>query len=574
MTAPESVPEWLRRAAERGREGQDGIRVLDRKERPTLLSWAQIADRARRAASVLAAAGVGRGDAVAIVLPTSHAFFDAYLGAQWLGAVPVPLYPPVRIGRLDEYWERTSAMLRAVRPVVWVGQRRIASLLGGVSGAPPWVWASSLLDGDPCEVLSVDADAVGMVQFSSGTTVAPKPVALTHRQMLANASCILDIILSHGQEEPGGVSWLPLYHDMGLIGCLFPAMMGHGPLTLLPPELFLSKPASWLRAITRYPCTVSPAPNFAYALCAERVRQDELSSLDLSRWKMALNGAEPIAPSTLASFTDRFAPCGFARESMTPVYGLSEASLALTFGTSGQPPRVGRFDREAFGRGHIRVSDAPDAREVVSVGRALRGFEVEVRDTDGRPATGLEGRIWARGPSVMNGYLGDLADPVVNGWLDTGDLGFVWEDELYISGRAKDVIVLRGRNHAPQEIEAAASGLSEVRTGCVVAVGDLSEGSERLVIFAETARPTESLEEGIVRAVRAACGVSAHQVVLVAPGTIPRTSSGKRRRAETLRRWRASALTSPKAVTGGHLARSLARSAAGYLSSKPNAEET
>ena len=475
MARPESVPEWLRYAAERGREGHDGVRILDRQERPTLRSWSAMEERARRAATVLSDAGVETGDAVAIVLPTSHAFFDAYLGAQWLGAVPVPLYPPVRIGRLEEYWLRTSAMLEAVRPVVWVGQRRIASLLGGVSGAPPWVWASSLGDGAPCGPVRVDPDAVGMIQFSSGTTVAPKPVALTHRQMLANAKPILELILSHGDEAPGGVSWLPLYHDMGLIGCLFPAMMGHGPLTLLPPEVFLSKPASWLRAISRYPSTVSPAPNFAYALCAERVTDEEVEGLDLSRWKMALNGAEPIASSTLRAFTARFSACGFAPEAMTPVYGLSEASLAVTFGQSSSPPRIGRFDRELLGTGEVRWQEEAGAREVVSVGAPLPGFDVEVRDVNACAVVGQEGRIWARGPSVMKGYLGDLPDPVVDGWLDTGDLGFLWEGELYITGRAKDVIVLRGRNHAPHEFEAAVSRLSGIHTGCVVAVGEVTE---------------------------------------------------------------------------------------------------
>ncbi|MCB9681279.1 MAG: fatty acyl-AMP ligase [Alphaproteobacteria bacterium] len=568
---PETIGDHLDRAAALDRPGT-GLRFLDRHEQPTLLPWPEVLGRAERAAGALVARGIAPGERVAIVLPTGPAFFDAYFGCQLAGAVPVPLYPPVRLGRLDEYVDRTVAMLQATSAVALVSEPRVARVLGRVlERARPrlgLIDAATLATGAPHRA-DVGPDQLAMVQFSSGTTVDPKAVALTHRQVLANASRILDVILAttplDGDPSASGVSWLPLYHDMGLIGCVFPALMAPGPLTLIPPEVFLARPAVWLRALSTYRGTVSPAPDFAYALCVERVRDEDLEGVDLSTWKMALDGAEPIAPATLAAFAQRFGPHGFDPAAIMPVYGLSEASLAVTFTPVGRGPRVERFDRDALAcDGAARLD--PDGLRVVSVGPPLPDYAIRIVRDGVAVAEGNVGRIHVRGPSVMQGYLDRHDQPFVDGWLDTGDLGFLRDGELFVTGRAKDVIVHRGRNHAPQELERAVDAVPGVRTGCSVAVADVGEDGERVLVFAEVRERTEGQAQAVVQAVKAATGITPDLAVLLDPGTLPRTSSGKLRRSETLARWRAGTLTPPRAVTPWMLAGALADSFLGHLS--------
>jgi acyl-CoA synthetase (AMP-forming)/AMP-acid ligase II len=569
-----TLPARLARAAALARAA-DGLRFVDRDERATFFGWAEVHARALRAAGALAEAGVRPGDRVAIVVPTDPVFFDAFFGAQLCGAVPVPLYPPVRLGRLGEYFDRTAAMLRAVDAVALVADRRVRRVLGQVVAR--WRPRLGVLDAEdlakgharaPADVRPGD---LAMVQFSSGTTADPKPVALTHEQTLANCDAIVDVILRHlpaDEVSHGGASWLPLYHDMGLIGCVFPALTHPAALTLMPPEAFLARPALWLRTIARYGATVSPAPDFAYALCAARVADAELDGCDLSCWRLALDGAEPISPRTLRTFAARFARFGLRPEALTPVYGLSEAALAVTFSDPARPPRTLRVDRGVLAAGRTQFSESSQAAEVVSVGRPLRGFDVEVRRPDGMPAReGIVGRVWVRGPSVMAGYLGRPERPVVDGWLDTGDQGFVRGGELYVTGRAKDVIILRGRNHAPQDVERAIDEVAGVRPGCAAAVGAIDEEGEHLLLFVEARDPHPGLDDACRAAVRAATGLDPYLVFVLPPGTLPRTSSGKIRRGETLRRWREGTLTPPAPVNALTMAGALARSAVGYLTS-------
>lgn len=556
---------------------RDGLTFVDTHEREEKLSWATVRDRALRAAGALAEAGVRPGDRVVIVLPTGPTFMDALFGCSALGAVPVPVYPPVRLGRLDEYYDRTAALLRAVDAVAMVSDSRVRRLLGQVVAR--WrprlgvIAAEDLASGEAVTPWTARPDDLAMVQFSSGTTVEPKAVGLTHGAVLSNVAAILDQV---EEERPGGVSWLPLYHDMGLIGCVFVALWRPGPLALLPPEAFLLKPALWLRALARHRATVSPAPNFAYGLCLERVRDEDLADVDgkgtpcdLSSWSLALNGAEPIAPRTLHAFRERFAAWGLRPEALTPVYGLSEASLAVTFSDPRTPFRVTALDRASLARGEAKraLDDAagPPPLELVSVGRPLPGFDVQIRAPEGSLLPeGRVGVVWVAGPSLTTGYLNRAESPVKDGWLDTGDLGFLLDGELYITGRAKDLIILRGRNHAPQEIEHAVDAVDGVRTGCSAAVADLSEEGERLLLFVEAREPDPALAERCRKAVLAATGLDPSLVVVLEPGTLPRTSSGKIRRGETLRRWAAGELLPPQKVTPWMLAGALARSAIGY----------
>jgi acyl-CoA synthetase (AMP-forming)/AMP-acid ligase II len=368
-----------------------------------------------------------------------------------------------------------------------------------------------------------------------------------------------------------GVSWLPLYHDMGLIGCVFPALERGATLTLIPPELFVARPAAWMRAISRYRATVSPAPNFAYGLCVERIRDDELEGVDLGSWRVALNGAEPVAAEVLRRFQRRFAAWGFRPEALTPVYGLSEASLAVTFSPIDRPFTSRRFDREALA-GRLEAVDDPTGVEIVSVGRPLPDFALRIVDKRRREvAERRVGRVLVRGPSLMEGYLGRgraTARAIRDGWLNTGDLGFVTEEgDLYLTGRAKDVLILRGRNHSPVEVEHAVDAVEGVRTGCAAAMSFMPEEAERelLLIMVEAQKGVSVSEfpevaRKVAHAVLAASGLEPDCVEVLEPGVLPRTSSGKIRRREALQRWRANELTRPAAVTPFRLVADAVRS--------------
>jgi acyl-CoA synthetase (AMP-forming)/AMP-acid ligase II len=546
------ILDWLERA---GRRPEGGLRFVDRAERAAWFGWAEVRERALAACGGVQALGIERGDRVALVFPTGIEFFAAFFGALLAGAVPVPLYPPARLGRTEEYVRRTARLLERSGARLILAESRLCRRLGqavehAAEDARPALGCRTVEDlprGTPRPVRNRPGD-LALVQFSSGTTVDPKPVALSHRAVAAQAEILAGFWPDTPERRQSCVSWLPLYHDMGLIGCVFPALARDATLTLFAPELFVARPALWLRTLSRYRATISPAPNFAYSLCLTRVSDADLEGVDLSGWQTALNGAESISPAVMRAFCERFAVWGFRPEAMTPVYGLSEAALAVTFSDLGRPYRVTRFDREELARkGRARVS--VEGREIVSVGRPVPGFRLRIVDPDGcdlrdLPA-GTVGRIWIQGPSLMDGYLGDpeaTAHALRDGWLDTGDLGFLHAGELYLAGRAKDAVILRGRNHAPEEIERAVDEVPGLRTASAVAVSWLPEDApgEELALFVEASReavPEElaALPDACREAVLGATGLAVDRLEVLAPGTLPRTSSGKLRRGETLR---------------------------------------
>lgn len=507
---------------------------VDRNENDTEVPMADIRAQARSVAAGLRGLGVQPGDRVALVLPTGPDFVAGFFGVLYAGAVPVPLYPPVRLGKLDEYRQRTAAMLGAVQAALVVTEDRIRPLLetAGTRCVTP-----ADLDGASGWDNEVDADDIALIQFSSGTTHDPKPVALTHRNLLYNLAAIADYFISAGMPEQVGVTWLPLYHDMGLIGNLLTAFYLPRPLVLLPPELFLAVPAAWLRAISRHRGTVTAAPNFAFGLCLKRIRDEDLSGVDLSSWRLCLNGAEMTSAEVQRRFSERFGRWGFDPHAFTPVYGLAEASLAVTFTPAGDMFRV------------VARAD----KELVSTGRPLAGVEVEIRGDDSREVpAGEVGRIFVRGPSVMAGYFGrpDLTGQVLHdGWLDCGDLGFVHDGELFVCGRSKETVVIRGANHAPQDFEEALDGVAGVRTGCAVAVGYLPDGGadEALAMLVETTpdAPADLAAEVAARVLQHT-GIAVGHVELLAPGTLPRTSSGKLRRLEARTQWLTGTLSAPQ----------------------------
>ena len=552
-----------------------GVTFLDLRERETFLPWDRVLARARGVAASLEALGIRRGDRVAIVLRTEPAFLDAFFGTLLAGAVPVPLYPPVRLGRMEEYLAATSRMVRVTGARLLLANGPVRRLLGEVTARARPPLGCRPVDGlerAGGEVFrEVEPGDLALVQFSSGSTVDPKPVALSHANLVAQTATLLELVRPTPEDRL--VSWLPLYHDMGLIGCLLGAMSYPGPLVLIPPEHFLARPALWPRAMARHRGTISAAPSFAYAYAARRVADADLEGLDLSSWRIALDGAEPVAAEALRRFAARFAPFGFDARALTPVYGLSEAALAVSFAPLGRAWRSLEVDPVALaGRGLVEEG----RREVVSVGAPVPGVEIEVRGAAGEelPERRL-GRLFVRGPSVMQGYLGQreaTARALHEGWLDTGDLGFIEGGELYVHGRAKDLVIVRGANHAPDELEVPLEEVAGIRRGCAVAVGFEPDASgEELLILAERAGPAESdraVEEAARRAVLERTGVRPHTIALLPPGTLPRTSSGKMRRSEALRRFLSGELTPSRRVTALGLLAVMARSALAYARAK------
>ena len=561
------------------------IVFLDAQEQELAISHAELFARAQRAAGGIAAQGIEPGERVAIIAATSPAFFDGFFGAILAGAVPVPLYPPVRLGRMQEYHERTAAMLRAARARIVLADSRTRRVLGrSIDLARPALGCVALeeIQGPPRALRELDPDEISLIQFSSGTTQAPKPVALTHRQILANADAIATAIRAAYPETNGfahvAASWLPLYHDMGLVGGVFTSLFHGRDLVLIPPELFVVRPALWLRAISRHRATISPAPNFAYALCTERVRDEELAGVDLSSWRVALNGAEPVTPLALERFVERFARWGLRPEALTPVYGLAEATLAVTFSALDRRFSVRHFDPRALMETG-RAIPSPSGQPIVSLGPPLPGFDLAIIGDDGQALEpGTLGRVRARGPSIMSGYDGmpeATREVLVDGWLDTGDIGFLFDGELHLVGRAKDLIIVRGRNHSPQDVEHAIDDLPGVRAGCSAAVGALNEdgSGEALWLFVERARDAEMADAAIVQQIRARVleriGLSAARIVVLAPGTLPRTSSGKIRRSEALRLHQTGRLDAPQRVNLPRLAFEMLRSKRAFRRARP-----
>ncbi|MEM1202000.1 MAG: AMP-binding protein [Acidobacteriota bacterium] len=577
---------WLCTAASSGPEV--GLRFLDRRERPAFETWGTLRAKALEVAAGLSELGVHRGQRVALIFPTGVGFFHGFFGALLAGAVPVPLYPPVRLGRLDEYHRRTATMLDAASARLVLADPRVLRILGPtLAAAEPDFGGRTLRDvllagsaaenGASAEAgglypdpVDVEPSDLALVQFSSGTTVDPKPVALSHRAIVAQVRALNACWPDTQDVRHSGVSWLPLYHDMGLIGCVFPALERPSVLTLIGPEVFVARPAVWLRAMSTYRATISVAPNFAFGLCVDKIRDDELAGVDLSGWRVALNGAEPVSPNVLRSFQERFARWGFRPEALTPVYGLSEATLAVTFSDLDRPFTTARFDRGRLAEGWAELR--ADGVELPTVGRPLPGTDVRVSGPCGEHfGEGRVGRVEVRGPSLMDSYLDRpeaTATAVRDGWLDTGDQGFLHGGELYLTGRGKDLVILRGRNYLPADIEQALDGIPGVRKGCGVAVGHVPEGSEgeRLMILLElrpdaNRRDVESLERRVTEAILAKVGVLAETVVPLDPGTLPRTSSGKLRRGEALRLYLSGELVPPKRVTPWLIAGAMARSA-------------
>lgn len=526
-----------------------------------VITCGELYARTLSVAKELGKRGIMPGHPVGIMLPTGAEFFWTFAGTMMAGAIPVPIYPPFRADRIAEYAERQSAILANAEARMLVTFQRaegMANLLRPrVKTLHDIVTAVSLCS-PTSEVPSPNgkptiepirhrpkASDTAFLQYTSGSTGNPKGVVLTHANLLANVRSITEALKLNADDV--AVSWLPLYHDMGLIGAWFVPLAAGIPLVSLSPLAFLSRPARWLEAISRHRGTLSPAPNFAYELCVRKIGDEDMKDLNLSCWRAALNGAEPVSLETINKFVGKFARCGFHREALLPVYGLAEASLGVAAPAMGSGAHADRVDRALFQseKRAVRASEHDQAPlEFVSVGRPLPKMEVRIADEAGNSVPErMEGRVHFRGPSTTAGYYknSEATRELVlsDGWLESGDLGYLADGELYLTGRRKDLIIKGGRNIYPHEIEAIAGGVAGVRAGCVVAFGapDDASGTEKLVVLAEAREQARAVEltKEITRAVSEAVGIPPDIVRIVPAHSIPKTSSGKLRRSYTRR---------------------------------------
>ncbi|MEY8016965.1 AMP-binding protein [Mycobacterium servetii] len=561
------------------------LRILDDPGGPLDVTYAALRRDAAALAAGLIARDVMPGDTVAIMLPTGRAYFTTFAGVVLAGAVPVPVYPPARPSQLADHLRRTTGILANARAAILVTLPEAVTLghllRANVDSMRHVVVPETLTGASQDTLPRPRTDDLALVQYTSGSTGQPKGVALTHRNLLAN-------IRAMGQAAGATtsdrfVSWLPLYHDMGLIGAWLGCMYFGVPLVMMSPQSFLIRPSRWLWAIHANRATMSAGPNFAYELCLNKIRDEEIQGLDPSSWRLAYNGAEPVSPVTIKRFGDRFAPYGFLREAMTPVYGLAESSVGLAFPPLGRGPLIDRIRRDAFVRSGRAEPARPGERDrrFVACGQPLPGHEIRVVDAAGNElGDRREGRIEFRGPSATAGYFHNAAatHALFHGnWLDTGDLGYTAGADVYVTGRVKDVIIRAGRNLHPTELEEAVGNLDGVGKGCVAvfASPDPAGGPERLVVMAETRAADEAARAALRAQIQSTTvdllGVAADDVVLAPPRTVLKTSSGKIRRAASQAVYRTGRIGARPHAVWWELARLRLRGAAPSLRRARNA---
>jgi 1-acyl-sn-glycerol-3-phosphate acyltransferase len=536
---------YVRRAPQRRHvvfhRGADEVEEID---------YGALARGAQEVAVGLIEQGLERQQTVAIMLPTSIEFFYTFFGVLLAGGIPVPIYPPARISQLEDHLRRQSTILDSAQAalLVTIPEARLLAqfLRSQVPSLRAVVTVAALRRAQIAVRLpAIRPDDIAFIQYTSGSTGNPKGVVLTHANLLANIRAWGQAV-GFGPDEVA-VSWLPLYHDMGLIGAWLGSLYHGGLLVLMSPLDFLARPERWLQAIHRHRGTMTAAPNFAFELCLRRVPEDVLDKLDLSSWRLAANGAEPVSADTMERFAGRFARCGFRREALTPVYGLAECTVGLAIPPLGRAPVVDRIQRAALLEAQRAVpaeAGDPGALRYVACGRPLPGHEIRIVDDTGHEAgERIVGRLQFRGPSATQGYYRNPVETrsLFNGsWLDSGDIAYMAGGELYLTSRAKDVIIRGGRNVYPYELEEAVGNLPGIRKGCVAAVGVMDEvqGTERLVVVAEKRASDEGADDPALRLrintlALELLGSPADEIVLAPPNSVLKTSSGKIRRAAT-----------------------------------------
>ena len=493
----------------------------------------------------LIAAGVGIGDRVALIAETGAEFAALFFGCIYAGAWPVPLPLPTSFGGRDAYVDQLAVQMKSAEPKFLFHPTELAAMAGDaahIAGAAPIDWTEFATRPAPEAALAnAQPDDIAYLQYSSGSTRFPHGVAVTHRALINNLAAH-----SHGMEVQASdrcISWLPWYHDMGLVGCLLSPVANQVSADYLKTEDFARRPLAWLDLVTRNPgTTISYSPTFGYDICARRVSSQMHvgERFDLSRWRLAGNGADMIRPDVMQAFVDAFADAGFKASAFLPSYGLAEATLAVSIMPPGEGIRV-ELVAETELSGEDQVKGRPRRfRAIVNCGKPVRDMAVEVRDESGAalPERAI-GKVWASGPSIMHSYYrdADATDACLqHGWLDTGDMGYMSEGYIYVVGRAKDMIIINGKNHWPQDIEWAVEQLPGFKSGDIAAFAITAPGGEETPAVLVQCRTTDDrerarLRDAIREKVRAITGMNC-VIELVPPRTLPRTSSGKLSRAK------------------------------------------
>ena len=512
------------------------------------ITYRDLDQEGRSVASGLLQHGLQPGDRVAIMLPTERGFFPAFLGTLLAGGIPVPIYPPFRRAQVEDHLRRQAGILRNAEASVLITNeeiRNVGTLLYGLAESLRRIEiVAELRRFTPlAEAHPADANTTALIQYTSGSTGDPKGVVLSHANLLANIRAMGEVLEASSSDV--FVSWLPLYHDMGLIGAWLGCLYYGAPTVIMPPLAFLADPARWLWAIHRHKATLSAAPNFAFELCLKSIRDQDIEGLNLSSLRVVTNGAEPVSPSTIARFTERFARYGFRPEALGPVYGLAESSVGLAFPPLGRAPivdRIRRDDLASMGLALPVKSRDRSALEFVACGQPLPGHQVRIVDDQGfELPERREGRLQFKGPSATAGYFRNEEknrELFEGPWLETGDRAYIAAGDIFITGRTKDIIKRAGRNIYPHELEEFVGNIEGVRRGCVAAFAsdDPRTGTERLIVLAETRLTDPEQHDQIRRRIGEASmsllELAPDDVVLAPPQTVPKTSSGKIRRSE------------------------------------------
>lgn len=543
--------------------------LVDGEAEEVSLTYGELDHQARVIGAQLQRLGAA-GERALLLYPPGLEYIAAFLGCLYAGVVAVPAYPP-HPARLDRTLPRLQAIVRDAGALVALTTTPILSMFESAAVQMPdfqrmrWVATDTLSDdlAQSWHEPAIGSDTLAFLQYTSGSTASPKGVMVSHGNLMYNQRMIQNAF--EHTEHSTVVGWLPLYHDMGLIGNVIQPLYVGFPCILMPPALFLQRPYRWLRAISRYRATTSGAPNFAYDLCVRKITPEQRATLDLGSWDLAYNGAEPIRSETVEQFIATFAPCGFRLEAFYPCYGLAEATLFVSGGLKASRPVLHTVQATALEH-HRVVADSPqnkDSRTLVGCGRTWLDQEIIVVDPESLTPCPPDrvGEIWVSGPNIAQGYWNRpeetertfrayLADSGRGPYLRTGDLGFLKDGELFVTGRIKDLIIIGGVNHYPQDIEwTVEKSHPAIRPGCCAAFSVDVAGQEQVVVVAEVERryqPTQGQiaatsdsgsyrqpldTQAVIRAVRQAVAeehdVPVHSVVLLKTGGIPKTSSGK-----------------------------------------------
>jgi fatty-acyl-CoA synthase len=514
----------------------------DRKRRS--YSYEELWQEANRRAAHLHAMGLKKGDRVALVIAEGHEFVLTFFGATVAGVVPVPIFPRATFKAIDAYVDILAHIVEAAKARVLVTMAGtkpfVDKLIERNVGLEKVVTCEEAFAGSAPSFTrpEIDPEDVCFLQFTSGSTSRPKGVVVKHKNLVANAQAFLGPSGLNRVDADVGVSWLPLFHDMGLIGFILGTIVCDIPVVILPTATFARMPRIWLDTIHEFRGTITYAPNFAYQLVSKRVKDSDLARLDLSCIRVAGCGAEPIRASALSEFAARLRPAGFDGDrTYLPSYGMAESTLAITFHDLGTPVVVDRVDPAAMKQGRAEPSAAEGALEIVGCGKPFPGHELAIVNDAGEPLGERQvGEIKVRGPSVTEGYFeNEEATNAVwkNGWLHTGDLGYIAGGNVFICGRKKDLLIINGANHYPQDIEWVIGDLEGVRRGNVVAFSVDRPAGEELVIVAEgNSSDAARLTQAIVTAVGERFGLNPYRVEIVPVGTLPKTSSGKAQRSK------------------------------------------